>query len=46
VPDDATAVERSPQSKRDGGAKRYRELKTNTKAPKESWAQGPSTFFA
>ena len=34
VPDDAMAVERSPQSNREGGAKRYRELKTRNKAPK------------
>src|SRR5437762_12342146 len=34
VPDDAMAVERSPQSNREGGAKRYRELKTGKK-PKE-----------
>jgi len=27
-------VERSPQSNREGGAKRYRELKTRNKAPK------------
>jgi bifunctional UDP-N-acetylglucosamine pyrophosphorylase / glucosamine-1-phosphate N-acetyltransferase len=35
VPDDAMAVERSPQTNREGGAKRYRELKTKPKAPKE-----------
>jgi bifunctional UDP-N-acetylglucosamine pyrophosphorylase / glucosamine-1-phosphate N-acetyltransferase len=34
VPDDALAVERSPQVNRDGGAKRYRELKTRDKPPK------------
>jgi bifunctional UDP-N-acetylglucosamine pyrophosphorylase/glucosamine-1-phosphate N-acetyltransferase len=34
VPDDALAVERSPQVNREGGAKRYRELKTRDKAPK------------
>ena len=34
VPDDALAVERSPQTNREGGAKRYRELKTRDKAPK------------
>ena len=34
VPDDAMAVERSPQNNREGGAKRYRELKTRGKAPK------------
>jgi bifunctional UDP-N-acetylglucosamine pyrophosphorylase/glucosamine-1-phosphate N-acetyltransferase len=31
VPDDALAVERSPQTNREGGAKRYRELKTKGK---------------
>lgn len=36
VPDDAMAVERSPQSIREGGATRYRELKTRGKKPKES----------
>jgi bifunctional UDP-N-acetylglucosamine pyrophosphorylase/glucosamine-1-phosphate N-acetyltransferase len=35
VPDDAMAVERSPQSNREGGATRYRELKTRGKKPKE-----------
>ena len=35
VPDDAMAVERSPQTNREDGAKRYRELKTRNKAPKE-----------
>ena len=35
VPDDAMAVERSPQSNREGGAKRYREMKMRAKAPKE-----------
>jgi bifunctional UDP-N-acetylglucosamine pyrophosphorylase/glucosamine-1-phosphate N-acetyltransferase len=35
VPDDALAVERSPQNNREGGAKRYRELKTRKKQPKE-----------
>jgi bifunctional UDP-N-acetylglucosamine pyrophosphorylase/glucosamine-1-phosphate N-acetyltransferase len=34
VPDDAMAVERSQQTNREGGAKRYRELKTKGKAPK------------
>lgn len=34
VPDDAMAVERSPQTNREGGAKRYRELKTKAKTPK------------
>ena len=36
VPDDAMAVERSPQNNREGGAKRYREMKTRAKKPKES----------
>jgi len=35
VPDDALAVERSPQTNREGGAKRYREMKTVDKKPKE-----------
>jgi bifunctional UDP-N-acetylglucosamine pyrophosphorylase/glucosamine-1-phosphate N-acetyltransferase len=35
VPDDALAVERSQQTIREGGAKRYREIKTRAKAPKE-----------
>jgi bifunctional UDP-N-acetylglucosamine pyrophosphorylase / glucosamine-1-phosphate N-acetyltransferase len=34
VPDDALAVERSPQSNREGGAARYREMKTRDKKPK------------
>ena len=34
VPDDALAVERSPQTNREGGAKRYREMKGKAKAPK------------
>jgi bifunctional UDP-N-acetylglucosamine pyrophosphorylase / glucosamine-1-phosphate N-acetyltransferase len=34
VPDDALAVERSQQTTREGGAKRYRELKTKAKHPK------------
>ena len=34
VPDDALAVERSPQTNREGGAKRYREMKTRDKKPK------------
>jgi bifunctional UDP-N-acetylglucosamine pyrophosphorylase/glucosamine-1-phosphate N-acetyltransferase len=33
VPDDAMAVERSQQTNREGGAKRYRELKTRTRTP-------------
>jgi bifunctional UDP-N-acetylglucosamine pyrophosphorylase / glucosamine-1-phosphate N-acetyltransferase len=35
VPDDAMAVERSQQSNREGGAKRYREMKTGGKKPKD-----------
>ena len=35
VPDDAMAVERSPQSNREGGAARYREMKMRAKKPKE-----------
>ena len=35
VPDDALAVERSPQVNREGGAKRYREMKTRAKTPKD-----------
>jgi bifunctional UDP-N-acetylglucosamine pyrophosphorylase/glucosamine-1-phosphate N-acetyltransferase len=34
VPDDAMAVERSPQSIREGGAARYREMKMRGKQPK------------
>ena len=34
VPDDAMAVERSPQSVREGGATRYREIKMRGKKPK------------
>ncbi|SDS19303.1 bifunctional UDP-N-acetylglucosamine diphosphorylase/glucosamine-1-phosphate N-acetyltransferase GlmU [Bradyrhizobium canariense] len=34
VPDDALAVERNQQNNREGGAKRYRELKTRNKKPK------------
>ncbi len=34
VPDDAMAVERSQQTNREGGATRYRELKTRDKRPK------------
>jgi bifunctional UDP-N-acetylglucosamine pyrophosphorylase/glucosamine-1-phosphate N-acetyltransferase len=34
VPDDAMAVERSQQTNREGGAARYREIKTKAKAPK------------
>jgi bifunctional UDP-N-acetylglucosamine pyrophosphorylase/glucosamine-1-phosphate N-acetyltransferase len=36
VPDDALAVERSPQTNREGGAARYREMKTRGKKPKGS----------
>lgn len=36
VPDDALAVERSQQTIREGGAKRYREIKMRDKKPKES----------
>jgi bifunctional UDP-N-acetylglucosamine pyrophosphorylase/glucosamine-1-phosphate N-acetyltransferase len=35
VPDDAMAVERSPQNNREGGAKRYREMKLRAKAKKD-----------
>ena len=35
VPDYAMAVERAQQTNREGGAKRYRELKTTAKPPKE-----------
>ena len=34
VPDDALAVERSPQTNREGGAARYRDMKTRNKKPK------------
>jgi bifunctional UDP-N-acetylglucosamine pyrophosphorylase / glucosamine-1-phosphate N-acetyltransferase len=34
VPDDAMAIERSPQNNREGGAARYREIKTRGKKPK------------
>jgi bifunctional UDP-N-acetylglucosamine pyrophosphorylase / glucosamine-1-phosphate N-acetyltransferase len=36
VPDDAMAVERNQQTNREDGAKRYREIKTRAKAPKDS----------
>jgi bifunctional UDP-N-acetylglucosamine pyrophosphorylase/glucosamine-1-phosphate N-acetyltransferase len=36
VPDDALAVERSQQTNREGGAARYREMKTKAKAPTRS----------
>src|ERR1700736_1634211 len=36
VPDDAMAVERSPQNNREGGATRYREMKMRAKKPKGS----------
>ncbi len=35
VPDDALAVERSQQTNREGGAARYREMKTQAKKPKD-----------
>ena len=35
VPDDALAVERSQQTNREGGAKRYREMKTPGEAAKQ-----------
>jgi bifunctional UDP-N-acetylglucosamine pyrophosphorylase/glucosamine-1-phosphate N-acetyltransferase len=35
VPDDALAVERSQQTNREGGATKYREIKTRGKAPKK-----------
>lgn len=35
VPDDAMALERSPQTIREGGAARYREMKTNGKKPEK-----------
>jgi bifunctional UDP-N-acetylglucosamine pyrophosphorylase / glucosamine-1-phosphate N-acetyltransferase len=35
VPDNAMAVERSPQTNRENGATRYRELKTGKRVPKE-----------
>jgi bifunctional UDP-N-acetylglucosamine pyrophosphorylase/glucosamine-1-phosphate N-acetyltransferase len=34
VPDDAMALERTQQTNREGGAKRYRDMKTRGKAPK------------
>jgi bifunctional UDP-N-acetylglucosamine pyrophosphorylase/glucosamine-1-phosphate N-acetyltransferase len=34
VPDDAMAIERSPQNNREGGAARYREIKMRKKKPK------------
>jgi bifunctional UDP-N-acetylglucosamine pyrophosphorylase/glucosamine-1-phosphate N-acetyltransferase len=36
VPDDALAVERNQQTTREGGARRYREIKTRDKKPKEA----------
>src|ERR1700732_3209820 len=36
VPDDAMAVERNQQTNREGGAVRYREMKTKAKPPKSS----------
>jgi bifunctional UDP-N-acetylglucosamine pyrophosphorylase/glucosamine-1-phosphate N-acetyltransferase len=35
VPDDAMAIERSPQNNREGGAARYREMKLRAKKRKE-----------
>jgi bifunctional UDP-N-acetylglucosamine pyrophosphorylase / glucosamine-1-phosphate N-acetyltransferase len=35
VPDDAMALERSPQTIREGGAARYREIKTRGKKPEK-----------
>jgi len=40
VPDDALAVERSQQTNREGGAKRYRELKTRGNTPKKRLTTG------
>ena len=40
VPDDAMAVERSPQNNRDGGAKRYREMKMRAKAENKAEKKG------
>src|SRR3954451_8277909 len=39
VPDDAMAVERSPQNNREGGAARYREMKTGGKKPEKKPAK-------
>jgi bifunctional UDP-N-acetylglucosamine pyrophosphorylase/glucosamine-1-phosphate N-acetyltransferase len=36
VPDEAMAVERNQQTNREGGAKRYREMKMKAKAPKDA----------
>ncbi|HUN95728.1 MAG TPA: bifunctional UDP-N-acetylglucosamine diphosphorylase/glucosamine-1-phosphate N-acetyltransferase GlmU [Bradyrhizobium sp.] len=36
VPDDAMAIERNQQTNREGGAARYREVKTRRKPPKDS----------
>jgi bifunctional UDP-N-acetylglucosamine pyrophosphorylase/glucosamine-1-phosphate N-acetyltransferase len=36
VPDDAMAMERSPQTIREGGATRYREIKSRNKKPKDA----------
>jgi bifunctional UDP-N-acetylglucosamine pyrophosphorylase/glucosamine-1-phosphate N-acetyltransferase len=41
VPDDAMAVERSQQVNREGGAKRYRELKTQAKSRSTTQAKSP-----
>ncbi len=40
VPDDALAVERSPQTNREGGAKRYREMKTGARRRKARLTAG------
>jgi bifunctional UDP-N-acetylglucosamine pyrophosphorylase/glucosamine-1-phosphate N-acetyltransferase len=39
VPDDAMALERSPQTNREGGAKRYRDIKMQAKAQKAKEAK-------
>jgi bifunctional UDP-N-acetylglucosamine pyrophosphorylase/glucosamine-1-phosphate N-acetyltransferase len=41
VPDDAMALERSPQTNREGAAKRYRDLKIRAKKAKESGGEHP-----
>ncbi len=41
VPDDAMAVERSPQTNREGGGKRYREIKTQAKSQAKTQAKTP-----
>ena len=42
VPDDAMALERSPQTNREGAAKRYRDMKTRAKKAKEAQGSGTS----